>query len=56
MTTKTMSEADQRKRRPLTDFFGILSEEEGQLMLDDLKKHKEEQRALHKERLKRLGF
>jgi len=43
-----------KRRRPLSDFFGIISDEEGQGMLNDLKKHKETQIALHKERLKRL--
>lgn len=43
-----------KRRRPLSDFFGIISKEEGQAMLDDLKKHKQEQIALHKERIKRL--
>ncbi|MBI5002772.1 antitoxin VapB family protein [Candidatus Woesearchaeota archaeon] len=44
----------QKHRRPLSDFFGIISEEEGQAMLDDLKKIKEEQKKLHTERIKRL--
>ncbi len=43
-----------KRRRPLSDFFGILSEEEGQGMLDELKKKKGIEIALHKERLKRL--
>ena len=46
----------QKRKRPLTDFFGIISEEDGQEMLDDLNKKKEIQTALHKERLKRLSL
>ena len=43
-----------KRRRPLSDFFGIISEEEGQEILDALEKKKGVQIALHKERLKRL--
>lgn len=45
-----------KRRRPLSDFFGIISPEEGQAMVDDLQNHKQEQIALHKERIKRLGL
>ncbi len=45
----------QKRRRPLSDFFGILSEEEGQGMLDDLKRIKATNLKLLQERLKHEG-
>lgn len=44
----------QKRRRPLSDFFGIISEEEGEDMLRNLSKRKEEQIKLHRERIKRM--
>lgn len=41
-----------KRRRPLSDFFGILSKEEGQGMLDDLKRIKTTNLKLLQERLK----
>jgi predicted CopG family antitoxin len=38
-----------KRRRPLSDFFGIISHEEGQAIIDELEKHKQEQIALRKE-------
>ena len=45
----------QKRRRPLSDFFGIISEEEGQGMLDDLKRIKASNLKLLQERLKHEG-
>jgi predicted CopG family antitoxin len=41
-----------KQSRPLTDFFGILSEEQGKKMLDDLEKIKASEISMLRGRLK----